>query len=198
MSGVTNNKTTSSYSSSKTVNLAFTAMMTAVVCVLGPIAIQLPVSPVPVSLGTLGLYTVIYILGQKKAMLSCTLYLLIGLAGAPVFTGFTGGIAKLFGPTGGYLIGYLPMAALIGFFLHKFDKKWLQFIGYLLGTAVLYSFGTLWLSVMNDIRFIDALWLGVIPFIPGDIAKIIIAMILGPLVRKALNRADLMTEGDSF
>lgn len=198
MSEITNNQATPSYSSRKTVNLVFIAMMTAVVCVLGPIAIQIPVSPVPISLGTLGLYTVIYILGSKRALISCALYLLIGLAGAPVFTGFTGGIAKLFGPTGGYLIGYLPMAALIGFFLKKFNQKWLQFTGYILGTAVLYAFGTIWLAIMNDIRFIDALWAGVIPFIPGDIAKIIIAMILGPLVRKSLNRADLMTEGDSF
>ncbi|MDE5967009.1 MAG: biotin transporter BioY [Lachnospiraceae bacterium] len=198
MSEIANNKTTPSYSSSKTVNLVFIAMMTAVVCVLGPIAIQIPISPVPISLGTLGLYTVIYILGWKKALASCALYLLIGLTGAPVFTGFTGGIAKLFGPTGGYLIGYLPMAALIGFFLKKFKKKWLQFIGYILGTAVLYTFGTIWLAIMNDIRFIDALWAGVIPFIPGDIAKIMIAMILGPLVRKALNRASLMMEDDSF
>ena len=177
---------------SKTIDLVFIALMTAVVCVLGPFAINIPVSPVPIALANLGLYTIIYILGWKRATVSCLLYLLIGLAGAPVFAGFTSGVGKLFGPTGGYLIGYIPMTIIIGLFIQKTDKKWLHFIGYILGTAVLYLFGTLWLAKVAEMKFVEALFAGVIPYIPGDLVKIIIAMILGPLVRKALNKANLL------
>ncbi len=176
----------------RTANLVSIAMMTAIVCVLGPIAITIPMSPVPISLGSLGLYIIIYILGPKRGAISCLLYILLGLAGTPVFTGFTGGVAKLFGPTGGYIIGYLPMTLIIGFFIEKFEKKWIQFAGYIVGTAVLYLFGTLWLAISAEMGFYAALFAGVIPFIPGDIAKMAAAMIIGPLVRKALNKAGLM------
>ncbi len=95
----------------RTYTMTSTALMTAVTCILGPLAI--PIGPVPVSLTPLAVFLSVYILGTKRGTIAYLLYLLIGAVGVPVFSGFTGGLGKLAGPTGGYLIGFILMA-LIG------------------------------------------------------------------------------------
>jgi len=92
----------------------------ALMCVLGPVVIMLPISPVPLSLTTFAIYLSVYLLCTKWATVSCLIYLLIGLVGVPVFSAFSGGPGKLFGPTGGYLIGYILIPLVGGFFLHHF------------------------------------------------------------------------------
>lgn len=175
-----------------TKTMALIGVMTAVICIMGPLSIQLPVSPVPISLGTLGIYFAAYVLGMKKGTISCGVYLLIGFVGIPVFTAFTSGPAKLLGPTGGYLIGYIFMALICGFAADKTSNVFLCFLGMLSGTAVLYLFGTVWLAHQTGRAFMAALAAGVIPFIPGDLAKIVIAMIAGGQIKKQLRRAGLM------
>lgn len=172
--------------------MALIGVMTAVICIMGPLSIQLPVSPVPISLGTLAIYFVVYVLGMKKGTISCCVYLLIGFIGIPVFTAFSSGPAKLFGPTGGYLIGYIFMALLCGAVVDKTNNVFLCFLGMLLGTAVLYLFGTVWLAHQADMTFMEALAAGVIPFILGDLAKIVVAMIAGGQIKKRLKRAGLI------
>ena len=170
---------------SKTFTLTSIALMTAVTCILGPLAI--PIGPVPVSLTPLAVFLSVYILGTKKGTLATILYLLIGAVGVPVFSGFAGGLGKLAGPTGGYLIGFIFMALISGWFIFRFyDKVVIQFLGMLLGLAVLYAFGTAWLSISAGMSFGAALAAGVIPFIGFDIAKIIVAILLGRAVRKRL------------
>ena len=88
--------------------MAVTALMTAVTCILAPLSI--PIGPVPISLTNFAIYLSLYLLDWKKGTISYILYLLLGLVGLPVFSGFTGGIGKLAGPTGGYIIGFIPMA----------------------------------------------------------------------------------------
>ena len=83
------------------------ALMTAVICVISPFAIAIPVSPVPISLATFAIYLTVIILGWEDGTISVLVYVLLGFAGAPVFTGFTGGAGKVLGPTGGYIIGYI-------------------------------------------------------------------------------------------
>lgn len=85
-----------------------TALMTAVTCILAPLSV--PIGPVPISFTNLAIYLSLYLLDWKRGTLSYFLYLLIGFAGLPVFSGFTGGVAKLAGPTGGYIVGFIPMA----------------------------------------------------------------------------------------
>ena len=173
--------------------LALIGLMSAVICVLGPLALNIPVSPVAVSLGTLAIYFVISVLGMKLGTISVVIYILLGLAGVPVFTNFTGGPAKLFGPTGGYIIGYVFLALICGFFVDQFGKSMpVTFAGMLLGTAVLYAFGTLWLGYQMDLSFAQALMAGVIPYIPGDLIKLAIAMAVGTQVRKRLIKAGLI------
>ena len=176
-----------------TKSLAIIGLMTAITCILGPLSIPLPFSPVPISLTNLAIYFAIYVLGMKKGSISYLIYLLIGFVGLPVFSAFSSGPAKLFGPTGGYLIGFLFMALICGFFIDKWSQNYiLQFAGMILGTAVCYLFGTLWLAHQANLSFYAALAAGVIPFIPGDLAKIIIALIAGPQIRKRLKKAGLL------
>lgn len=172
--------------------IALVGMMAAVTCVLGPLSIPLPISPVPISLTNFAIYLAIYVLGTKKGTLSYLIYMLIGLAGVPVFSAFTGGPGKLLGPTGGYLFGFIFMALICGIFIDKFQQRYLQFIGMVLGTLVAYFFGTVWLAWQAQMTFQAAMAAGVLPFIPGDLAKIIICLLIGPEIRKRLRAAGLI------
>lgn len=174
--------------------LALIGLMAAVICVLGPFALQIPVSPVPISLGTLAIYFVISVLGMKLGTISVLIYILLGLAGVPVFAGFAAGPGKLFGPTGGYIIGYILLALISGFFVDRFGKRIpLYLLGMILGTAACYLLGTLWLAFQLDKTFLQALSLGVIPYIPGDIVKLILATAVGFQIRKRLLKAGLLS-----
>ena len=160
-----------------TAQMTVTALMTAVLCIFGPMALPIPVSPVPISLTNLVLYFMVYILGMKGSLMSFGLYLLLGAAGLPVFSGFAGGLGKLAGPTGGYLLGFIFMTLAAGFMVERFpDRIFLHGIGMAVGTAICYLFGT----------FTAALGVGVIPYLPGDAVKILLAVILGPKLRKAV------------
>lgn len=173
--------------------ITLTALMTSVICVLGPVSFPIPFSPVPISLGTLAVYLAVYVLGLKRGFLSCAAYLLLGAAGLPVFTGFCGGLAKMSGPTGGYLIGYLFLAVTEGWFVDHFHgKKLYATVGMVFGTAFCYLFGSLWLAYQMHLTFFEALAMGAIPYLPGDAAKIAIALSLGSAVRYALNRCNLL------
>ena len=123
----------------------------------------------------------IYVLGFKDATISYIVYLLLGLVGLPVFSGFTGGLGKLAGPTGGYLIGFIFLALISGLFVDKFPKnRILAVVGMIIGMAVCYIFGTVWLAKLLSLSFKEGLMMGVIPYLAGDVAKIIIAAIVGP------------------
>ena len=180
-----------------TYQLTLTAVMAAVICVLGPISIAIPVSPVPISLASMAVYLAVTVLGMKLGTLSCLIYLLLGLVGIPVFAGGSAGAAKLFGPTGGYLIGYLFLALIAGAFVGRFaENKWKNIafaaLGMIVGTIVLYALGTAWLAYSAGMDFQAALWAGVIPFIPGDLVKMVIAVLLGSAVRGRLLRAGVL------
>lgn len=171
-------------------HLVLVGLMTAVTCVLGPLSMAIPVSPVPISLGTLAIYLAASVLGMKLGTLSVITYILLGLVGVPVFTNFSAGPGKLFGPTGGYIIGYTFLSLICGAFVERFfHKPVLCFLGMILGTGILYAFGTVWLKVQMDLTFFQALMAGVIPYVPGDLAKIVLATTVGLQVRKRLVKA---------
>lgn len=173
-----------------TKQMALTGVMTAVICILGPFAIPVPFSPVPISFTNLAIYFTVYVLGAKLGTVSYVIYLLLGFAGLPVFSGFTGGVAKLAGPTGGYLVGFIFMSVIAGYFIEKFmGKAAMHVLGMVVGTAVCYVFGTVWLSGQLGISFTAGLGVGVIPYLPGDIAKITLAVIAGPKLRREVLRA---------
>ena len=166
------------------------ALMTAVICVISPFAIAIPVSPVPVSLATFAIYLTVIILGLKDGTISVMVYVLLGFAGAPVFTGFAGGAGKVLGPTGGYIIGYIFLALIEGVFVEGARAK--IFLGMVLGTIVLYVFGTLWLAKQAGLTLVSAFLAGVLPFVIGDIAKMIVALFAGTKIRNALIKSNLL------
>ena len=154
-----------------TSQMALIGVMTAVTCILGPFAIPIPISPVPISFTNLAVYLTVYVLGMKAGTISYLIYLLLGFAGLPVFSGFTGGVAKLAGPTGGYLVGFIFMAVIAGWFIDHFQGNRIAHVaGMAAGTAVCYVFGTVWLAGQLGISFTAGLGAGVIPYLPGDAA----------------------------
>jgi biotin transport system substrate-specific component len=176
-----------------TYQLSVTALMAAVMCILGPVSV--PIGPIPVSLTNLVIYFSVLLLGTRLGTLSYLVYLLLGAFGLPVFSGYMGGLAKLAGPTGGYLIGFIPMAILSGIFLKKFDGKALPVaLGMIAGTLVDYILGTIWFVVLMQCDFLYALGVCVFPFIPGDLVKIVLAVVLGGLLRRRLIQAGLLKE----
>ena len=178
---------------SKTKNLTLISLMTAMICVIAPFAITIPISPVPVSLANLIIGIAIYVLGTKKCVASTLLYLLIGFVGMPVFSGFMGGAGKLIGPTGGYIVGYVLFAFVGGVFVRRYrEKSILQFIGMLLGMCGCYLLGTIWLMYQSKMNFVAAFMTGVVPFILADILKIILVVVLGNHLRKRLWIAGLV------
>lgn len=176
----------------KVKTIVLIGLMTAVTCVLGPLSVPLPFSPVPISLTNLAIYFTIYVIGMKRGTMSYLIYLLIGFIGVPVFSAFTSGPGKLLGATGGYLIGFIFMALICGFFIDRWPAKlYLHFTGMVIGTAVCYLFGTIWLAYQAGMSFSAAALAGVIPFIPGDLVKILLAVLVGPQIRKRLCAAGL-------
>ena len=179
-----------SASYNRTRNLTLIGLMTAILCILGPFSIPIPVSPVPLSLTNFAVYITVYTLGMKSGTVSVLVYLCLGTAGLPVFSSFSGGLGKLAGPTGGYLIGFIFLALIQGFLMKAFPgKNTAAVIGMILGMAVCYLFGTAWLAIQMGLTFPAALSIGVLPYLPGDGVKIIIAAIAGPKLRTAVQRA---------
>ena len=136
--------------------------------------ISIPLEPVSITLQTVGVLLIGLTFTRKIALQSVALYLALGLAGAPVFTNFSGGLYKLMGPTGGYLIGFF-MAVLCMTTLRKYlDDKNGFFIALncVVGTFVIYSFGIAWLSYL--IGFDAAIKGGLMPFILSGCVKIVI------------------------
>ncbi len=169
--------------------LALIGLMTAVTCILSPIALPIPFSPVPVTFGNLALFLAVYVLGMKNGFISYVIYFLIGIAGLPVFSGFSGGMGKAAGPTSGYLIGFFFMVLIAGYFIDKYHtKKGPSIAGMVLGSLVCNLIGTVWLSHQLGVSFLAGLGSGVIPYLPGDLVKIIAASLIGPELRKAVNR----------
>ena len=169
----------------KVKDMTITAVMAALICIAGPLTI--PMGPIPLSLATFAVYLAGAVLGKKYGTIAVGLYLLIGIIGVPVFSGFSGGFQKLAGVTGGYLAGYLPCAFLSGIgteIAEKKGRKWLLPVMMTTGTAVLYAIGTAWFMTQTGNTFGAALSLCVIPFLPGDAVKILAATILSPVIRK--------------
>lgn len=173
----------------KTQKLTLIALMAAVICILGPLSIAIPISPVPISFTNLAIYLAVMILGWKWGTLSYLVYLMVGFVGLPVFSAFTAGPGRLLGPTGGYLIGFIFMSVIGGWFSEKFRGRFgLCILGMILGTVAAHAFGSGWLAFQAGLTFKQALMAGVIPYIPGDLVKIYVGVFIGGEVRKRLGK----------
>ncbi|MDD2717707.1 MAG: biotin transporter BioY [Candidatus Wallbacteria bacterium] len=152
--------------------IVFCGLSAACISVLSPLSLPVPGSPVPVSLQTLALSGNAILFG-RLAVLPVLIYLLAGLIGLPVFAGFNGGPAALFGPTGGFLLGFIPFNAFLGWRWSNREPSRLEALLLLLmAHLILYLPGLLWLKLYLSVDIPRVLALGMLPFLPGDFLKI--------------------------
>lgn len=145
--------------------------------------ISIPIGPVPVVLQNFFVLLTGLLLPPGAAASTIFVYLFIGTIGIPVFAGGTGGIGHFFGPTGGYLLGYLPSVLAISIVRGKYGAgvvALLQSLTALLaGTLIIYLIGVPWLKFSTGMDISRALTIGLLPFLPGDILKIAAALWIG-------------------
>lgn len=162
-------------------NMILISLFAAVMCIFAPFTV--PLGPVPLSLSTFVLYLTAIIL-SKKAVISIIVYIIIGVVGLPVFSGGIGGLDRLLGPTGGFIIGYIPCAVISGLFADKFKNRfYLQFAGLLIGTVVMYIPGVSWMIYILGADSVNSalsvIAVNILPFVPVDLLKIVLAVFIG-------------------
>lgn len=173
--------------------ICYTAMFVAIITVCAWISI--PIGEIPITLQTMGVCLAAALLGWKRGTIATAVYILLGLCGVPVFTGFTGGVAKLVLPTGGYIVGFLFTALIVGAASDyiKIKNDWARMAvlaaAMALGIAVCYAFGTAWFMVLyaraeKSITLAGALSLCVVPYLLPDFVKIVFAAALVAKLKK--------------
>lgn len=184
-----------------TYELVLCALCAAVTCVLAPISVPLA-GEVPISLATFAVLLSGILLGAKYGAISQLVYVLLGSVGVPVFAGWTGGIGITLGVTGGYIIGYIPMAFIAGLLYHRFGREAsgtrkyiVMFVSMVLATAVLYILGTAWFMAQTGMTLGASLAACVIPFLPGDLLKIAAVAIVTVPIEAALKRTAPVSQG---
>ena len=184
-SGTEINKNHRGASVNKTAEMTKMALMVAMNCVSAYIIIPLPFSLSPLALQTLIVNLTGYVLNAKQAFMTMLVYLLVGLAGVPVFTGGSAGPGKLFGPTGGYIIGFLFTAVFLAYFRgEKYSFKRYALLGCVIGIPLIYAFGVVQLKLITGMGWDKAILTGALPFIPLDIVKCLAAAVIaGPINR---------------
>ena len=168
-----------------TCQLVLAALFAALTAVCSQIQIPLPM--IPINLALFAVHLCGALLGAKWGALSMAVYALLGAVGVPVFAGFGSGPAVLFGKTGGYIIGYILCAAIVGLLSRRlgftFPKLCLSMV---VGVAVCYLFGTIWFMVITGMNLVTSLTYCVIPFLPGDVVKILLAALLALRLQKPM------------
>jgi len=148
---------------------------------------------VPFTMQTFAVFAVLALLGGKLGTLAISSYLVIGFAGLPVFSGFSGGVGKLLGSTGGYLIGFLFMGLIYWLITHFLGSKpWAMVLAMTLGLLALYLFGTAWFmtvytSSKGPVGLMTVLGWCVFPFVVPDLVKLSLALLLVRRLRPHLH-----------
>lgn len=174
--------------------LTITALLTALLTLLAQISIPIPFTPVPVTGQTLGIFLSVLLLGKRQALLAILSYLLLGAAGVPVFASGRGGLPVLLGPTGGYLLGFLPGAYLGSRFLQGRTNPNIRHTITALFLCILFYYlpGTLQLSLVMRLSFSQAILAGTLPYLLPDLAKAALAATITPAIRTALINEDCL------
>ncbi len=171
----------------KTADIVFIALFAALMAVCSWISIP---TVIPFTLQTFGVFMAVGVLGGKRGTIAVLVYILLGAVGIPVFANFTGGPGALFGPTGGYIVGFL-LSALVMWVMELIPgkKALVRILSMVVGLFVCYALGTVWFMVVygrqtGPIGLAAALGMCVVPFIIPDLAKLVLAFILSGRLRK--------------
>ena len=174
--------------------MVYTALFTAVLCAVAPFSLN--IGPIPLSFATLVIYIAAGSLDMKYSAISVILYIALGAIGLPVFSGFGAGLSKIVGPTGGFIVGYVPLALITGLSVRYFKQKRIFFItGMVIGTFLLYTCGVAWFMLQMKATLAAALMACVVPFLIGDALKIIFATIVAPQLRTVITVQGAKSEG---
>lgn len=177
------------YSLEATARAAKIAAFACFVGVAAQLAVPLPFTPVPVTMQTLFVVLAGVVLGARDGCYSILAYVAVGIAGAPVFAGFRGGLPALVGPTGGYIVSF-PVAALVAGYLSERlgGGRLAVFFASLLGLAVILAGGSTYLMLLAGLPFLQAASLGALPFVAGELAKAGLAALLSGRIRTRIRR----------
>ena len=171
----------------KTLDMVYIALFACLMAICAWISIP---GLIPFTLQTMGVFLAVGLLGGKRGTVAVLVYILMGAVGLPVFSGFAGGLGKLLGMTGGYIVGFLVSALLMWAMEALFgSKKWVLPVSMVVGLIACYAFGTAWFMVVytsskGAITLGAVLGMCVIPYIIPDAVKIAVALLL----TKALKR----------
>lgn len=176
----------------KLTTMMIIALFAAIIGILAQVTIPLPL--IPITGQTLAVGLAATILGARHGTIATLLYIAMGAIGIPVFSQMSGGLGVIFGPTGGFIIGFIPTAYIIGIYIEKTAPTVIQAcIANLIGMCVTLLFGALWLKFTANLSWTAALMTGVVPFLAVGIIKAILAGWIGIIVRNRLFDAKLLT-----
>ena len=150
--------------------------------------ISIPIGPVPIVLQNMFVFLAGLLLGSRWGLAGVAVYLLTGACGLPVFAGGLGGIGRIVGPTGGYLMGYLPAVFVAGYISEKTGKRFGgDILAMICATVVLYACGVTWLKILTGMTWSKTLLAGMLPFLIGDALKIVAAALIAKALRPVLH-----------
>ncbi len=170
-------------------NITLCAMFTALIAVLSQI--QVALGPVPFNLAVFAVFLAGIMLAPIWAACSVFVYMALGFVGVPVFAGFKGGPAILFGATGGYIWGYLILATITALALRHFGNRFIVLLCMAIGLLALYALGTAWFMFVTKNSLQASLTMCVYPFVFVDICKAICAYVLGTDIVARLKKANI-------
>ncbi len=172
-------------------SMTMIALFTAIISILAQITIPLPL--IPITGQTLAIGLAATILGSRYGTISTLLYMVIGAAGVPVFTQMTAGLGVIFGPTGGFIVGFIPTTFAIGLILEKTRFTITNaIIANIIGMFITLTFGTIWLKFIASLSWQGAFMSGFVPFLIVGVIKACLAGWIGIVVRQRLQTAQLL------
>lgn len=168
-----------------TKNIILCAIFAALTAILSQISIPLPFTPVPINLAMISVFIAGGLLETKISAISQLVYVIIGAIGVPVYANFTGGLGILVGPTGGYIVGYIITTIIIGVIVKRLGNSIYSYtVAMVVGILGCYFVGTVWFMHITQNGLIEALLMCVVPFLIGDILKIILSAFLVKRLKK--------------
>ena len=159
------------------------AIMTILICVCT--IINIPYFSIPFTLQTFAIFLTLLTIGGKKGIVSIILYIVLGLIGLPVFSNGT----TIFGPTGGYIVGFIFIGISYIIFEYISSKIWIKLLSLIIGLFICYVFGVIWFYIVmgSDYSFWKIMMLCVVPYIIPDLVKLALAYIIGTKLKRIIN-----------
>ena len=163
--------------------IVFQSLLATLLAVFSPFSLN--VGLIPITLSTFMIYIIGGLTKKWQSIIPILIYIFLGIVGIPVFSNFQAGLSTLIGPTGGFIISYLPCVLIISLLTSINKRKvYLYILSMVLGTLICYLIGSIWFMIVMDINFITTLKIAVIPFILFDSIKILLASIICYLINK--------------